>query len=69
MKYLPPAAVEVPSFMQILGFKQIPSGPEEVKKRYRQLAKQMHPDAGQCKLTPAPAQGASGSQGYVCGQG
>jgi len=46
MKYLPPAAVEVPSFMQILGFKQIPSGPEEVKKRYRQLAKQMHPDAG-----------------------
>jgi len=35
----------------------LPSGPEEVKKRYRQLAKQMHPDAGQCKLTPAPAQG------------
>jgi len=33
----------------------LPSGPEEVKKRYRQLAKQMHPDAGQCKLTPAPA--------------
>lgn len=46
MKYLPPAAVEVPSFMQFLGFKQIPSGPEEVKKRYRQLAKQIHPDVG-----------------------
>jgi hypothetical protein len=43
MKYLPPA-VEVPSFMRFLGFTEIPSGPEEVKKRYRQLAKQMHPD-------------------------
>lgn len=45
MKYLPPA-VEVPSFMQFLGFMQIPAGPEEVKERFRQLAKQMHPDAG-----------------------
>lgn len=44
MKYLPPV-VEVPSFMQFLGFTQIPSGPEEVKERYRQLAKKMHPES------------------------
>lgn len=45
MKYLPPA-LEVPSFFRFLGFDQIPSGPEEVKARYRALAKQFHPDAG-----------------------
>lgn len=45
MKYLPPP-IEVPSFIQFLGFNQIPSGPEEVRERYRQLAKQMHPDTG-----------------------
>lgn len=45
MKYLPPA-VEVPSFFRFLGFEQIPSEPEEIRERYRQMAKQMHPDAG-----------------------
>ena len=45
MKYLPPA-VEVPSFFRALGFAEIPSGPEEVKARYRALAKVAHPDAG-----------------------
>jgi hypothetical protein len=45
MKYLPPA-IEVPSFYKILGFAEIPSGPEEVKDRYRTLAKQFHPDTG-----------------------
>ncbi len=45
MKYLPPA-VEVPTFFRALGFTDIPSGPEEVKARYRGLAKQLHPDVG-----------------------
>jgi hypothetical protein len=45
LRYLP-AAVEPPSFFKFLGFTEIPSGPEEVKDRYRSLAKQMHPDAG-----------------------
>lgn len=45
MKYLPPP-VEVPSFFRFLGYEQIPAGPEDVKERYRQLAKTMHPDAG-----------------------
>lgn len=31
---------------RFLGFEQIPSGQEEVRARYRTLAKQMHPDAG-----------------------
>lgn len=45
MKYLPPP-VEVPSFFRFLGFTEIPTGPEEVRERYRQLAKTMHPDMG-----------------------
>lgn len=45
MKYLPPP-VEVPTFFKFLGYTEVPSGPEEVKERYRQLAKQLHPDAG-----------------------
>lgn len=45
MKYLPPP-IEVPSFFRFLGFEQIPSDPEEVKDRYRTLAKQYHPDVG-----------------------
>ena len=45
MKFLPPP-VEIPSFIKYLGFEQIPAGPEEVKERFRQLAKVMHPDAG-----------------------
>ncbi|BAE83991.1 hypothetical protein [Desulfitobacterium hafniense] len=45
MKYLPPP-VEVPTFFRFMGFEQIPSGAVEVKERYRQLAKTMHPDAG-----------------------
>lgn len=45
MKYLPPP-IEVPSFFGFLGFTEIPSGPEEVRERYRTLSKQMHPDAG-----------------------
>lgn len=45
MKYLPPV-IEIPSFFKFMGYEQIPSGPVEVKERYRQLAKTMHPDAG-----------------------
>lgn len=45
MKYLPPA-IEVPMFFKILGFEQIPSSEEEVKARYRNLSKTVHPDMG-----------------------
>lgn len=45
MKFLPPV-IEIPSFFQFLGFTSIPSSTEDVKERYRTLAKQMHPDAG-----------------------
>lgn len=45
MKFLPPP-VEIPSFIKYLGFEQIPAGPEDVKERFRQLAKVMHPDVG-----------------------
>lgn len=44
MKYLPPP-IEIPSFFRFLGFDQIPTGPEEVKERFRTLSKQFHPDA------------------------
>lgn len=45
MKYLPPP-MEIPTFFRFLGFTDIPAGPEEVKERYRQKAKIMHPDVG-----------------------
>jgi hypothetical protein len=45
MKFLP-AAVEVPSFFKLLGFESIPATIEDVNTRYRNLAKQLHPDAG-----------------------
>lgn len=45
MKYLPPP-IEVPTFFRFLGFQEIPASPEDVRERYRQLAKQMHPDVG-----------------------
>lgn len=45
MKYLPPV-IEIPSFFKFLGFSEIPKGKEEVKTRYRDLAKRMHPDVG-----------------------
>lgn len=45
MKFLLPP-VEIPSFIKYLGFEQIPEGPEDIKERYRQLAKVMHPDVG-----------------------
>lgn len=45
MKYLPPV-IEVPSFFKILGFEKIPSSEEEIKIRFKNLAKQLHPDVG-----------------------
>jgi hypothetical protein len=45
MKYLPPA-IEVPSFFKYLGYQEIPHSVDDVKERYRSLAKQMHPDVG-----------------------
>ena len=45
MRYLPPP-IEVPSFFKFLGFEQIPAGPEDVITRYKNLAKEYHPDSG-----------------------
>lgn len=45
MKCLP-APVEVPSFFRYLRFEEIPASVEDVKARYRELAKELHPDAG-----------------------
>ncbi|HHY95476.1 MAG TPA: J domain-containing protein [Firmicutes bacterium] len=45
MKMLPPVS-EVPSFLRLLGFTEIPSDVEEVRARFRTLAKQFHPDVG-----------------------
>lgn len=45
MKYLPPV-IEVPSFFKLLGFEQLPTSEEEIKTRYKNLAKQLHPDVG-----------------------
>lgn len=45
MKYLP-AAKNIPVCFQILQFDEIPSGPNEVERRFKQLAKTIHPDMG-----------------------
>lgn len=45
MKYLPPV-LEIPAFFKMLGFEQMPSSEEEIKVRYRNLAKSVHPDMG-----------------------
>jgi hypothetical protein len=45
MKFLPPP-IQIPSFFKFLGFEEIPGNPEDIKERYRQLAKQYHPDCG-----------------------
>lgn len=45
MKYLPPV-IEIPSFFKLLGFESIPTSEEDIKTRYRTLAKQLHPDGG-----------------------
>ena len=45
MKYLPPAEPLEPCFAA-LGFSARPESGQEVKARYKQLAKVLHPDAG-----------------------
>lgn len=45
LRFLPPP-VEVPACFLALGFEQIPASAEEVKDRYRTLAKEKHPDGG-----------------------
>lgn len=45
MKYLPPA-IEIPSFFKTLGFEELPASEEDIKTRYKNLAKQLHPDVG-----------------------
>jgi DnaJ-class molecular chaperone with C-terminal Zn finger domain len=45
MKFLSPLT-DVPNCFKFLRFKEIPTGLEDVKERFRQLAKQYHPDAG-----------------------
>ena len=45
MKFLPPPVV-VPECLRNLGFAQIPESVEDVKARYKGLAKKCHPDAG-----------------------
>lgn len=45
IKYLPPS-IELPSFFKTLGFKQIPNSEEEIRTRYKNLAKSVHPDMG-----------------------
>jgi hypothetical protein len=46
-KLLPPA-VEIPSFLRYMGFIEIPKSEDEVKQKYREMSKLMHPDAGGC---------------------
>ena len=45
LRFLPPP-VEVPACFRELGFDQIPAAAEDVKDRYRTLAKEKHPDGG-----------------------
>ena len=45
MKFLS-SAVEIPSFLRYMGFDRIPNSKDEVKLKYRDMSKLMHPDAG-----------------------
>lgn len=45
MKFLPPPVV-VPEYFKTLGFEVIPSDVEEIRARFKTLAKQAHPDGG-----------------------
>lgn len=45
LKFLPPP-VEVPACFRALGFTEIPAAVEDVRDRYRTLAKAAHPDGG-----------------------
>jgi hypothetical protein len=45
MKFLPPPIV-IPECFKFLGFKSIPGDVEDVRARFKTLAKQLHPDGG-----------------------
>ena len=45
MKFLN-AAVELPSFLKYLGFVELPKSEDEIKVKYKELSKIMHPNAG-----------------------
>lgn len=45
LKFLPEPR-QAPECFALLGFAQAPTDPQAVKERFRQLAKQRHPDAG-----------------------
>jgi hypothetical protein len=45
MKALP-VAIEIPSFLKYLGFVDIPKSEDEIKVKYKDMAKLMHPDKG-----------------------
>ncbi len=45
MKFLPAPSL-VPESLRALGFTEVPGSVEEIRARYRTLAKQLHPDAG-----------------------
>ena len=38
--------LELPSCFQVLGFDEIPENKDQLKARYRQLARVVHPDSG-----------------------
>lgn len=45
LKYLPPPEI-VPDCLRTLGFEEVPASAEDVKARFKGLAKKAHPDAG-----------------------
>ena len=45
MKFLPPPVV-VPEYFKELGFESIPASAEDVRARFKTLAKERHPDGG-----------------------
>lgn len=46
LKALPPAGPSLPSFFTFMGFTTVPDSVEDVRARFKELAKQMHPDSG-----------------------
>jgi hypothetical protein len=44
-KLLSPA-VEIPSFLKFMGFNEMPKSEDEIKQKYREMSKLMHPNAG-----------------------
>ncbi len=45
LKFLPPPVV-MPECFRVLGFEELPGDGEEIKARFKTLAKQRHPDGG-----------------------